>query len=266
VSRENAEVVRRAIEAFNRRDLEALVETYDTDVVVDWSRSAGVEAGIYRGHEGVGRLNSSFYEAWDRITVSPEEFIERGEHVVVPNHACFWGRDGIKVEARSVFVHTIRDGRIVELRLFRERPEALNAVGMEEYAVSGGNVELHRRAIEVFNRRDLDGFLALADPNVEFTPYERPMDEVGPYRGHADIRVWWATALEAFPDAAVRLDAVRGFGEITIASGRLHGTGAGSGAPFDWPWCTAAKWRDEKSVWWYAYGSEDEALKAVGLI
>ena len=132
MSQENVEVVRRAIEAFNQRELEALVESYDAEVVVDWSRSAGVEAGIYRGHEGVRRLNSGFYDAWDRITVSPEDFIERGEHVVVPNHACFWGRDGIKVEARSVFVHTIRAGRIVELRLFRERPEALKAVGLEE--------------------------------------------------------------------------------------------------------------------------------------
>jgi ketosteroid isomerase-like protein len=31
-----------------------------------------------------------------------------------------------------VLVFTLRDGRIVELRLFRERPEALEAVGLEE--------------------------------------------------------------------------------------------------------------------------------------
>ena len=127
------------------------------------------------------------------------------------------------------------------------------------------NVELHRRAIEAFNQRDLDSFLALMDPNVEFTPYERVMEEVGPYRGHADIRFWWPNAFEAFPDAAVLLDTVQEFGKITIASGRLRGTGAVSGAPFDRQWCGAAKWRDEKMVWWYAYGSEDEALADLGL-
>jgi hypothetical protein len=103
------------------------------------------------------------------------------------------------------------------------------------------------------------------DPNVEFTPYERAMEGVGPYRGHADIRVWWANAFEVFRDVRVECDAVRGFGEIAIASGRLGGTGAGSGAPFDRQWCGAAKWRDGKMVWWYTYGSEDEALKALGL-
>ena len=131
--------------------------------------------------------------------------------------------------------------------------------------MSQENVELHRRGIEAFNQRDLDGFLALMDPNVEFTPYERALERPGPYRGHADTRVWWANAFEPFADVRVELDAVREFGEITIAIGRLRGTGAGSGAPFDRPWCGAAKWRDEKMVWWYAYGSEDEALKAVGL-
>ena len=131
--------------------------------------------------------------------------------------------------------------------------------------MSQENVELHRRVIEVFNLRDLGGFLALMDPNVEFTPYERAMEGIGPYRGHGDIRVWWANSFEAFPDLRGEYDAVRGFGAVTVASGRLHGTGAGSGARFDRQLCTAARWCDERTVWWYAYGSEDEALKALGL-
>src|SRR6476659_8621522 len=117
--------------------------------------------------------------------------------------------------------------------------------------MSQENVELHRRVNELFNQRDLDAFLALMDPNVEFTPYARAMEGIGPYRGHADIRVWWTNSLEAFPDLRGEYDMVRGFGAITIASGRLHGTGADSGAPFDRRLCTAAKWRDEKTVWWY---------------
>jgi len=77
-------------------------------------------------------IMATFYEVWDRITVSPEELIERGDYVVVPNRACFWGRDGIKVEARGVFVNTVRKGHIVELRLYRDRAQALKAVGLEE--------------------------------------------------------------------------------------------------------------------------------------
>ena len=55
--------------------------------------------------------------------------------------------------------------------------------------MSQENVALHRRAIEAFNQRDLDGFLALKDSNVEFTPYERALERPGAYRGHADLRL-----------------------------------------------------------------------------
>jgi ketosteroid isomerase-like protein len=132
MSQENVEIVRRVFEALIQRDLDAVVQPYAPEVVVDWSRSPGVEAGVYHGHEGARRLVQSFFDAWDRITLAPEEFIEHGEYVVVPNRARFWGRDGIEVEARGVFVHTLRNGRIVELRLYRDRAEALRAVGLAE--------------------------------------------------------------------------------------------------------------------------------------
>jgi ketosteroid isomerase-like protein len=61
-----------------------------------------------------------------------DEFIECGEHVVVPNRTCFWGREGVEVEAQSTYVVTFRNGRIVEWRLFQTRVEALKAVGLEE--------------------------------------------------------------------------------------------------------------------------------------
>jgi ketosteroid isomerase-like protein len=62
----------------------------------------------------------------------PEEFVEAGDQVVVPNHASPSGRDGIKVEARSALVATVRRGRIVEWTLYQEKAEALEAVGLRE--------------------------------------------------------------------------------------------------------------------------------------
>jgi ketosteroid isomerase-like protein len=132
VSEENVEVIRRNIEAFNRRDLEGVLQTYDPNAEVDWSRSPGVEAGIYRGRDAIGDLWNTFFETWERLTLSVDEFIECGESVVVPSRTHFWGRNGIEVEAYGAFVVTLRDGRIVEWRLFRERAEALKAVGLEE--------------------------------------------------------------------------------------------------------------------------------------
>jgi hypothetical protein len=49
MSRENVDIVRQAIDAFNRHDLAAAGRDWDPEATVDWSRSEGVEAGIYRG-------------------------------------------------------------------------------------------------------------------------------------------------------------------------------------------------------------------------
>jgi len=66
------------------------------------------------------------------VVVEPLEFIEHGESVVIPHHLHAWGRDGLEVDAHSTVVLTIRDGRIIEMRLYRQLAEALKAVGLED--------------------------------------------------------------------------------------------------------------------------------------
>ena len=124
------EIVKRAIEAFARRDLEA-IESHP-DVELDWSRSRGVEAGIYRGREATQHFWNTFLETFDRIVVVPEEIIEHGDQVIVLDRTHMWGRDGIEVEARNVSLATLRDGQITQWRLCRDRAEALKAVGLSE--------------------------------------------------------------------------------------------------------------------------------------
>jgi ketosteroid isomerase-like protein len=137
MSQANVEIVRRAHEAFRRPDLDvfdldAFYRYADPDLVVDWSRSHGLEAGIYRGEAETRRFWGTFFEAFDRVVVEPLEFIDHGESVVVPHHLRARGRNGVQVEAHSTTVFTIREGRIAELRLYREKADALKAVGLEE--------------------------------------------------------------------------------------------------------------------------------------
>jgi len=44
MSQENVEVVRRAIDAYNRGDAEGFLEEWASDAVVDWSNSRGFDA------------------------------------------------------------------------------------------------------------------------------------------------------------------------------------------------------------------------------
>ena len=131
--------------------------------------------------------------------------------------------------------------------------------------MSHENVELNYRSHDAFNRRDLDAFLALHDPDVQFTPYERVIEGLGPYYGHEGVRGWWKEAFAALPDFNVELDEVRDLGDMTLVRGRLRGHGAASEAFFERTYWGLFRWRDKRIVWWHAFQREAEALESAGL-
>jgi ketosteroid isomerase-like protein len=131
--------------------------------------------------------------------------------------------------------------------------------------MSRETVELTYRAIDAFNRRDLDDFLALMDPDVEFVPYERAVEGGGAYRGHSGVLRWWEDAFEALPDLGAEVEEIRDFGHMAVVRGSLRGQGAGSGASFQRTLWMVAQWREKKEVWWHAFETEAEALEAVEL-
>jgi ketosteroid isomerase-like protein len=132
MSQENVEVAQRSIDAYNRRDVEALRALDDPDIELDFSASRGVEAGVYRGVEAVLRLHRAYFEAFEEIVIEPDRFIDAGDSVVVPNVSRSRGRGGIEVPARSTFVFTVRDGEIIRICLYQELEQALEAAGLRE--------------------------------------------------------------------------------------------------------------------------------------
>jgi len=131
MSQENVEIVRRHIEAFNRRDLSTWVALFSSDAEIDWSRARGPFKGFYRGRRG----QEAFWEVWltfDYGKVEAHDFREAGSEVVVPNTAIFRGRQGIEVTARSAFVFTVESEQIVRYRIFQKQAEALEAARLRE--------------------------------------------------------------------------------------------------------------------------------------
>jgi ketosteroid isomerase-like protein len=132
MSQENVEIVRQSLDAFARRDVEAMRALNDPDLELDWSASVGWLADVYRGFDQALRFYADYFEAFDKIVIEPDRFIEAGDSVVVPNVARQWGRDGIEVSARGTFVFTIRNRNITRICLYQETEQALKAVGLEE--------------------------------------------------------------------------------------------------------------------------------------
>ena len=126
------EVVRQALDAYMRRDVEELRRLGSADVELDWSASRGWLAGVYRGFEDTMRFYADYFAAFTEITIEAESYTPVRDQVVVPNVAHQRGRDGIEVTARSAFVFTVSDGVITRICLYQETADALKAVGLEK--------------------------------------------------------------------------------------------------------------------------------------
>jgi ketosteroid isomerase-like protein len=127
MSQENVDLVRDAIEAFNRGDLEWLLERIDEDFVFDWTRSLSPLSGIYRGPDGVAEFIREQWNTFEEFAIEPLEFIDRGRHVVVPNTLRARGRDGIEVTVNNAHVYTVENGRSVSVVMYQELEDALAA-------------------------------------------------------------------------------------------------------------------------------------------
>jgi ketosteroid isomerase-like protein len=134
MSEENVEVVRRAYDAFNRRDLDRWLKSWAQDAVVDWSDSRSFDAGVYRGHGKIRTFAERFLATWDEVRIeivdAPVE-VEDGL-LIAENVYYMRGRDGIEVQARSAWLIKIRDGKQTSLTLYQTKQEALDAAGLRK--------------------------------------------------------------------------------------------------------------------------------------
>ena len=133
MSRENVEIVRRGTDAYNRGDLDGLLENWAPDAVVDWSRSRGFDAGVFRGHDAIRAHWRRLLAAFDEVRIELVDPIGvEGDLLIVENLGYLRGRDGIEVQTRSALLITIRDGELTSFTLYQTKQEGLKAAGLRE--------------------------------------------------------------------------------------------------------------------------------------
>jgi ketosteroid isomerase-like protein len=128
---QNADIVRRAFDAFSRRDLNVLLTLADPDIefMPATARVAG-RAEPYRGHEGLRTYLADVARVWQELRSEPEEFVEVGDVVVCTGRVYAWGV-GRVIDAPAGWVWRLRGGRLVEGHVYDTRREALVAGGLE---------------------------------------------------------------------------------------------------------------------------------------
>jgi ketosteroid isomerase-like protein len=133
MSEENVEIVQRHTEVWNRRNLGAWLALFAFDAEIDWSRSRGPFKGVYRGHREIEAFWDLWWSTFEDVQLETTHgFAEAGSEVVYSQTTHIRGREGIEVSARSTFLFTLEGGLISRLRMFDERAEALEAVGLSE--------------------------------------------------------------------------------------------------------------------------------------
>jgi ketosteroid isomerase-like protein len=127
--------------------------------------------------------------------------------------------------------------------------------------MSRESVELMEAGYAAISRGDLDAFLALADPEIEFHSLIAEA-EGRTFRGHDGVREWWHAVIESL-NIRPGPEEIESFRDRGVTRMRLSGTIAGVEVP-QRMWM-AWRVREGKIVWWTTYRTEAEALEAAGL-
>lgn len=170
----NIEVVRGAIAAWGRGDLDEMLREYDPDVeIVDPER---VGAGPFRGHEEFRRWIGEWWDSWDHYEAETEALVEVDDFVVLfLHHAGRAKGSGIELDQRGALLTRLRDGKVVLYRPYTHRADALEGAGLRDGEHWRVAIETILAGYEAWNRHDLDSLLKLLEPDMEFIPMEQSL-------------------------------------------------------------------------------------------
>jgi ketosteroid isomerase-like protein len=135
MSAQNVEIVKRVMDAHDRRDLDDFDELTTPDF--EWFPAMAVSLGtdVYRGREGIEDYFKDSSEAWDdlRDVQSASEFRDLGDRVLLLTRFAGRGRgSGVEVAAPLGIVFDLRGGKISRIRAYLDHSEALRAAGLTE--------------------------------------------------------------------------------------------------------------------------------------
>ena len=131
--RTNVELVRRAVDAFQRGDLEGVLADAREDFEIFLPRSLP-NSGRFVGLDGYSTWLGQWLDAWDDFTVEIVEMQPAGErHVVSTMRQSGLGKgSGIPVEMEIAYLWDVREGELAALHLYPSSGEAMEVAKRRE--------------------------------------------------------------------------------------------------------------------------------------
>jgi ketosteroid isomerase-like protein len=132
MSRENVEAFEHALAAYNRGDVEPMVEVSHPEV--EWyPLSAEVEGGVsFRGHDGLRRWFANLHATFEEFQASIDEVRDLGDVVLGLGHVHLRFRSGVILNTEVGYLSRFRDALAVWARMYPSHAQALEAAGLSE--------------------------------------------------------------------------------------------------------------------------------------
>jgi uncharacterized protein len=133
---EKLNLTHESYEAFNRNDLEGLLQLYDADCEWNLSNYAGwPERQVYRGREGLAEFFEAWLDPWEDFSYEVKQVVNLpGSRVLVVGYGRGHGRhSGAEVELGPIGqIIDFRGGKVLRVNTYSDVEEARNAAGLSE--------------------------------------------------------------------------------------------------------------------------------------
>ena len=134
MSQENMKhAARQLAEGVSRKNIAVIQAVSDPEIEFT-SRFTAVEGRTYRGHAGWADYLADADVAWEDFRIMVEEIIPAGpETLIAVQRVQVLARgSGVHLDQRTYAVQEFRDGKVLRMRTYASRREALKAVGLSD--------------------------------------------------------------------------------------------------------------------------------------
>jgi len=133
MSQKNVELTEQIMDAFNRRDVEAAVALWDPEGAWHPAMEALMDGGKeYRGHAEIRRYYRDLAEFSNEHHVELCDVRDLGDRVLILTRMSMRFVSGVALDQDGGALFTWRDGKLLEVRTYMSRAEALEAAGLRE--------------------------------------------------------------------------------------------------------------------------------------
>jgi ketosteroid isomerase-like protein len=130
---ETLDLIREGVEAFNRRDLEGMLETMDPEIELVPLRGA-IEGIAYHGHEGVRNYMKDMANDWQdsQIEIAALRELGDGRVLVDAQMRAHTLGTGVEVAATGAWLCDVSGDKVKRIRFYRDAESALEAAANRE--------------------------------------------------------------------------------------------------------------------------------------